>query len=387
MRWRFVLKASHPGIFLLLLAVTSVTQVNAQDRGRSLGSNGIPVSPGTRHPTPENIPEAMPPDLALRETRDAGVFLGGIVADSAVIGVLEGRKHEMLGYIMDVATDGLGTLYVLDSEYNEVRVHDFSGKFLGSFGGPGEGPGEFRHPREIAVSGQLIFVVEVQRVHVFKRQEAGFILIDTFTKDLMGFRGNCALNGHLYTAGYNPEEEQIVHRLTADGFREMALVEIYPSANTNIQSVMSIESLLACSEEHGIVGVIMDNVPALTAYAEDGVVMWRTRLADFKPRIIEEFVGPEGRLMVLQGQGSEDEGASYLHTLFSDGADHFYLGYQTESDDKEYYVDHVFRIDVRTGEGEHLGTGRVAAVTANSVVVASHDPYPRVIIYKRTGVE
>ena len=141
-----MLKTPAPGICLLLLALASSIQASAQDRGRIIDRNGVPVSPGTRHPTPENIPEAYPPDLALRESRNAAgierAFPGGINADSVVLGVLEGEHHEMFGFIADVATDGRETLYVLDSEYNEVRVFDFSGNFMGSFGGPGEGPGE-----------------------------------------------------------------------------------------------------------------------------------------------------------------------------------------------------------------------------------------------------
>lgn len=375
-----MLKTPDPGICLLLLALASSIQVGAQDRGR-IDRNGVPVSPGTRHPTPENIPEAYPPDLALRESRNASerVFLEGIDADSVVLGVVEGEHHEMLGYIADVATDGLETLYILDSEYNEVRVFDFDGNFLGSLGGPGRGPGEFRSPREIAVSGQTVFAVEYLRVHAFERQESGFMLKDSSKKDFMGFRGNCAMNGHLYTVGYSPEEEHVIHKQTADGVRETSFAEPYSSANTAVQTIMSSDGLLACSEKHRIIGVIMDNIPALTAYTDDGVVVWRTRSADFKPRVMEELIGSEGRAAIRQGSGG------YLHTLFSDGADHFYLGYYTESDDEDDYANHIFRIDVRTGKGEHLGTGRLAALNGGSVFVVNNHPYPHVIIYKRKG--
>ena len=292
----------------------------------------------------------------------------------------------MFGYIADVATDGNETLYILDSEYNEVRMFDFSGNLLGSFGGPGEGPGEFRTPQEIAVSGRTIFVVEDIRIHVFEHQASGVMLKDSFSRDFMGFSGNCAINGHLYTSGYKPKAEHLVHRLTADGVRKNSFVEVYASANTSVQTTMSLESLLACSEKHRIVGVIKDNIPALTAYTEDGVVVWRTRLADFKPRVMEEDIEREwGRAMIRQGAPGVGEGN--VHTLFSDGADHFYLGYYTESDDEQEYANHIFRIDVRTGKGEHLGTGRVAAVGGDFVVVTSHNPYPRVIIHKRKGAE
>ncbi len=380
-----MLNTPTPGTCLLLLALASSIQLSAQDRGRITDRNGVSVSPGTRHPTPENIPEAYPPDLALRESRNASdhVFLEGIDADSVVLGVLEGKHHEMFGYIADVATDGLETLYVLDSEYNEVRVFDVGGNFLGSFGGPGRGPGEFRSPREIAVSGRTAFVIDGWWVHVFERQESGFMLKDSFKKEFMGFRGNCAMNGHLYTVGYSLEEEHVIHKLTADGVRETSFAEPYSSANTSVQTLMSTDGFLVCSEQHRIVGVFMDNIPALTAYTEHGVVAWRTRLKNFRPSFMEELID-EGRAVLRQGIRS---GESVLHTLFSDGADHFYLGYYTAGYDEDDYANHIFRIDVRTGKAEHLGTGRLAALNGGSVFVTSHHPYPRVIIYKRKGAD
>lgn len=381
-----MLKTPTPGICLLLLALASSIQLSAQDRGRDTNRNGVSVSPGTRHPTPENVPEAYPPDLALRESRDASerVFLEGIDADSVVLGVLEGEHHEMFGYIEDVATDGLETVYVLDSEYKEVRAFDVNGSFLGSFGGPGAGPGEFRSPREIAVSGRTVFVIDGWWVHAFERQQFGFTLKDSFKKEFMGFRGNCAMNGHLYTVGFSLEEEHVIHKRTEDGVREASFAEPYSSANTAVQTMMSTDGLLACSEKHRIVGVFMDNIPVLTAYTEHGVVVWRTRLVDYKPHFMEEHISEDGRAGLRSGI---HPGESALRTLFSDGADHFYLGYYTAGYEEDDHANHIFRIDVRTGKGEHLGTGILAALNGGSVFVTSHHPYPRVIIYNRKDAE
>ena len=126
------------------------------------------------------------------------------------------------------------------------------------------------------------------------------MLKDSFKRDLRGIRGNCAMNGHLYTVGYGPEEEHVIHKLTADGVREASFAEVYSSANTSIQTMMSSDGLLACSEKNRIVGVIMDNIPALTAYTEHGVVVWRTRLADFKLRVMEEGIGQDGQTEIRQ---------------------------------------------------------------------------------------
>ena len=144
-------------------------------------------------------------------------FIYDADVDSVVIDVSEGEHHEMFGYVSDVATDGLETLYIMDSEFKEVRAYDFSGSFLGSFGGPGEGPGEFRYSEEIAVSDQTVFVIDGPRVHVFGRGESKFVVKNTFKVDGVGFAGHCAMNGHLYHVGYIPDAEHVIHKLTTDG--------------------------------------------------------------------------------------------------------------------------------------------------------------------------
>ena len=344
------------------------------------------MSPGTRHPTPENIPEAYPPGLVLRESRTTPAVVNmleeGLHADSVVLGLLEGEHHEMFGHVADVATDHLESLYILDSQYKEVRVYDFGGDFLSSFGGPGEGPGEFRLPREVAASGPFVTVAEPLRLHVFERQASGFVLKDTFNKDAMGRDGNCVMNGHLYTAGYDPESDHFVQKLTPDGVRVASFFGLYPTANTTLKAMMARETRLACSARDGILAVVPNNIPALSAYTEDGHLIWRARLADFRLATMEEVLDTEtGRAMVRQGV----EGI--LHTLFWDGADHFYLGYYTESEGGKDFAHHVFRVDVRTGRGEHLGTGRFSAASHGLVFLATNYSFPRVIAYQRGRAE
>jgi len=54
-------------VIVLLFGVFLPIQVDAQERTRVVSSDGQSVSPGLRHPTPENIPEPHPPGLVLRE--------------------------------------------------------------------------------------------------------------------------------------------------------------------------------------------------------------------------------------------------------------------------------------------------------------------------------
>ncbi len=53
----------------------------------------------------------------------------------------------ILGQIKDVAVDAAGHTYLLDASFTTVRVYDATGRFQGTLGREGEGPGEFNRPR------------------------------------------------------------------------------------------------------------------------------------------------------------------------------------------------------------------------------------------------
>ncbi len=67
------------------------------------------------------------------------------------VGSLSGEEWEQFGYVYEVAFDGAGQLYVLDVQSSLVTVVGPDGGLRRTFGGPGEGPGEFRSPGALAV--------------------------------------------------------------------------------------------------------------------------------------------------------------------------------------------------------------------------------------------
>jgi hypothetical protein len=66
------------------------------------------------------------------------------------LGTLSGSEWEQFGYV-DVAFDGAGQLYVLDYHVDSIFVVGPEGEYRRAFGGPGEGPGEFRNVAEFTV--------------------------------------------------------------------------------------------------------------------------------------------------------------------------------------------------------------------------------------------
>lgn len=67
------------------------------------------------------------------------------------IGSLSAADWEQFGYVYEVAFDGAGQLYILDAQSSLITVVGPDGGFRRTFGGPGEGPGEFRSPLALAV--------------------------------------------------------------------------------------------------------------------------------------------------------------------------------------------------------------------------------------------
>lgn len=67
------------------------------------------------------------------------------------LGSRAGEDWEQFGHVTDVGFDGKGQLYVLDIQVSRIFVVGPDGEYRRAFGGPGEGPGEFRSPAGFAV--------------------------------------------------------------------------------------------------------------------------------------------------------------------------------------------------------------------------------------------
>ena len=68
------------------------------------------------------------------------------------IGIATGAPEYQFGRVVDVGATSDGRIYVLDQMAAEVRVFDAEGVFLFSFGGLGEGPGEFSDHRPLGAN-------------------------------------------------------------------------------------------------------------------------------------------------------------------------------------------------------------------------------------------
>jgi hypothetical protein len=78
----------------------------------------------------------------------SGSTWGGVMrmVPEMSIGELEGELEYILGSVVSLGVGGGGTVYLVDRQVPELRAYDADGVYLGTYGGPGEGPGELKSP-------------------------------------------------------------------------------------------------------------------------------------------------------------------------------------------------------------------------------------------------
>jgi hypothetical protein len=126
--FRRKLQRRHVARTILALAATAVA-----------GCEAAPVPPNTsRDSLGVTIVESVAP---LWGAPDAWRIEEEPILDLAETG--SGETHAFFR-VRDVLRAGSGDLAVADGASQQVRIYDATGRFLRAFGGPGEGPGEFR---------------------------------------------------------------------------------------------------------------------------------------------------------------------------------------------------------------------------------------------------
>lgn len=82
------------------------------------------------------------------------------------LGSLEG-EHDAFGRVMDAALDGAGRILVADDQSHHVVVFDRTGRYVGTVGRRGRGPGEFESPWRVATdAADSIFVWDVAQARI-----------------------------------------------------------------------------------------------------------------------------------------------------------------------------------------------------------------------------
>lgn len=84
---------------------------------------------------------------------------------------LQQNESDPIGRVADMVALG-DTILLVDIMQANIKVFDWSGRALGAWGGPGDGPGEFRYPAAIAALGDTLAVLDrvTGRVSLLNRE-------------------------------------------------------------------------------------------------------------------------------------------------------------------------------------------------------------------------
>lgn len=134
------------------------------------------------------------------------------------LGSLDG-EHDAFGRVMDATLDRAGRILVADDLGRRVVVFGRDGRYVGTIGRRGQGPGEFESPWRVAVdAADSIFVWDMAqaRISVFGRDlrfARSFAVPPHWSVSSIGFLPD----GRLLLAAYGPRERGTLHVLARTG--------------------------------------------------------------------------------------------------------------------------------------------------------------------------
>jgi hypothetical protein len=96
-----------------------------------------------------------------------------VAVQLSLIGELDGPEEYLFGDVTSVAIGPTDIVYVADRIGATIRAYDVSGRFLGTVGSEGDGPGEFQRPNDLAFDPEgRLFVRDAHRITVLSRRES-----------------------------------------------------------------------------------------------------------------------------------------------------------------------------------------------------------------------
>ena len=330
------------------------------------------------HPRPESIPEATDPSLVidlsdLEKWDELPPFIDTTGFRTVVFGREDGEDYELLSFVADIATDGKGTIFILDaypgtnapSTTKTVHVIDMDANYLGSFGQAGEGPGEFRYPRFLMVAdeGNTVLVAGSDRqVVVFKRTESGIFEFDKNLRTSTGASAACLMRGHFYVVHYQQSSGHVIHKYTIDGDYVTGFGTPYEYDNPSVVRFMSNGASISCNEDHGVVAISPYSIPVIRAYNEEGDQLWVVRVDGIRNGL---EITESGRRTTFQSSGQSEKGIGFLSISEAFGDGWLYLIASKElGDDRRRVL--TFRIDPETGAYTHVGSGGVHTIVTEA---------------------
>ena len=217
------------------------------------------------------------------------------------VGVLEGDDNQIFGKIRDIAVDSKGNLFVLDDQSLTVRWFDNEGRFRGSAGRAGGGPGEFRAPMALALDEvEYVQVLDAahSRIDTFAPTDSGLTLVNTLRSPLHAL-AFCRIGSRYFLLA--PQAEAVIHEMSSNGDLLQSfgapIVKIPENlrAHESIMRESGSRGRLCCTRAPDRVILVPAATPVVRAFSPEGKLVWSVALANYHASRYE----PKGRGFAL----------------------------------------------------------------------------------------
>jgi hypothetical protein len=309
------------------------------------------------------------------------------------LGKLEGSGAEVIGRIVSVDVDADGRVLILDSQTPSLLVYDSTGNLVATHSARGSGPGEMLGPRsarwERAGAIRLLDPRNA-RMQRYTLNGQGIADAGAVPSEIVG-SGLCRIGDEWFTQQLAPDG--MLHGLDDGGRRLVTfapMLDISQFVDQGVGPLMAVvfaAGPIACVETPDIVLALPTSLPTVRAFSPDGQPLWEVELDGYVPLEVEasptsvrSHAAPGGSHVALGIERWDDEAVLVQLEVrqpesvpLPDGADY-------------HAIESRF---LSLADGSELGRTmqlpRVGAVWRNRIYVIRTNPFPQVLVLRRTG--
>jgi hypothetical protein len=302
----------------------------------------------------------------------------------AVLGAADRPEQEVFGRIKDVLVDATGRVLILDELTQLVSAFGSDLEWLGSAGGPGQGPEELGPGLAAALSpsGEIVIAdFGNGRLARYGISDEGPHLLETTLIPLPAV-DVCVVDGRVFVLTI--VLESLVHEIGADGQvvasfgrRVQPKGELARQVGDDDRFHNHVE--LTCDEETQSIILAHKFIPLVRAYSTAGAELWSVELSDYHQQQFQRASGvccaymipnPFSKSYHIMDSALSMQGGVLLLSLREEGP--------------ESTRQHELRkLNIRTGaETGRVQTPGVLMATGNGFAYfAREDPYPQVLVH------
>ncbi|WP_428277567.1 6-bladed beta-propeller [Candidatus Palauibacter sp.] len=360
---------------LLSLAVTgcssdgttsTVHPLQKELRNLEAGATAI-IRPDTAPPAEMNEEAASRWRLTRRAILDArpGPVLGSFDEDGPAVFATH----------VAVTLGSGGRTHVLDAMSGRVVEFDSAGRFMSEFGRVGDGPMEFRTPRDIDAWGDSLLVTQDGRVKVFHRSASEYVPRDHLPVQIPLY-SICPLDGNVFASVQRQPNAPLARYDLQTLTPARSFGRGYPSGPDLVRARLSLGPV-ACVEDPARVVHGYQYLPGLNAYTPQGDQAWSAFLSDYM----------EGKWTYTAAGWLETPiGAKETLTNLVTTSSGFVVASYFRADESARRTSRVYLVDASTGHGALIEETdapdrEIMAIAEDRYVTYVIGPYPRLRIW------